>query len=201
MRTSYNRLLTFALASLLLAELQSGLIIAFRGALRPTPTLTATPTLTPTFTATPTATPTSMPTLTATPTPTLTPILTPSPPGIDVQPQCYDIQVNPERLLSGSSMEIGFVIRQLRNKVPNRSDVRVGIVLIWGHGRTNEEGNQIASAVRDILKSDFEPFHAATMKSLHFFSGPLGKVQLEVYFFSDSYRGTDTGDVCSIGGV
>lgn len=160
-------------------------------------TYTAVPTQTPLPTHTPFSTQTPLPTYTPRPTYTLFPTLKPLPtgtigrPGIENVSRCYNIQVDREKLLEGSSTsraeEEASIRSQLSNFIIYSPDFRPGTVLIWGHGINTDDGVAIAREVKQSLLTNFGPyFEDVGIKSLFFSSGLVGQVQIEIYFFTDS---------------
>jgi len=180
MRASYNRLFTLVLASLLIAELQSGLVMAFRGMINPALLVTATATQKPirTVMSTSTARPSSTPTLTVTPTFTIS--NQDNVPGLGPA-QCYNLS------LVSADFGASTVVNQLQQGIPNSYLTQAGLVLIWAHGANLNEGVRIASRIGQILDQEFpESFSRAVKKSLYFNMGIRYHVQLEVYFFANT---------------
>jgi len=178
-----------SLAGWLFADLFLGLAMIFLASapsspppLVPTPFIeTSTLTNTPFFTRLPTTVTTSgniKKDQTPVPTATKAPI------GLQ-KPQCYNLE------LEGTSVEDGSerdqIIRQLNKNMPNDSSVRVGLLLVWGHGKDIYQGRQLALRVSKIIQEQFPlSFAGANQKTMGFDVGAYKHVQVEVYLFTDS---------------
>jgi len=143
---------------------------------------TNTPTITISFTPT---------IITETPTNTMNGVEKAGPVGLSSH-QCYNIY------LPNGSIDNDDIYEMLNNQLPDNPAIRAGLVLIWTHGETVGQGVEMSQQVGQILKAQFpESFSKTEMKSLYFEIGQIYLIQLEIYFYTDSYWSSGYEVTCS----
>jgi len=94
---------------------------------------------------------------------------------------CYNVE------LGRRAYNLADVVRNLEKQIPNSGSVKAGLVLVWTHATSIQEGVFISRGIGEIVRENFpNSFESAQFKSLGFSSGNLFLVQLEIYFFNDT---------------
>lgn len=187
---------TYSMAGWLFADLLLGLAMLFLVSNTVGPKPIPTPTFTPT--ATSTITPTRTPTSTSTPlapgggvngtefVSSSTPTLTTTPLGAIglSSPQCYALYLSDNDISSQQT----YLVKELKKILPNDTEIKAGMMIVWGNGGDSLEGRRIAQLVGSLIRNNFgESFDKNTQeKNLFLDTGDRNRVLIEVYFFTDS---------------
>lgn len=177
---------TTSMAGWLFADLFLGLIVVFMATAQVPPKMGPSPT--PTFYETLTSIPS--PSITPKPLPSV-PVSTSLPPGLDVQPFTFNIEIfiMPD-FLARNEEAIQDFIRQVDKKLGGKKTQKAGLVITLGYHRQISVGLQLAQTANDLLISKFpNTFSSATTvtKSFWYTSDeihPSGTLRFEIYFYT-----------------
>ncbi|BCB81586.1 hypothetical protein GCM10022251_16620 [Phytohabitans flavus] len=116
------------------------------------------------------------------------PTATPGPPALELDAVTFDFTVNVDALMGGRSAASSALVAEFKRKLraERLAGREAGFMLTFGYaeqpGYRNSLGRNLAQKVNEVVVGSVPGFERARFRS-YWSQGPVGKVQIQVFFF------------------